>query len=84
VSAPKLIVLGETDIQISRSDAERLAEFSPKAVVHLIPGMNHVLKNVSSDRGLQLASYADPALPVHPELVREIVRFVREVTVVGR
>ncbi len=84
VSVPKLILHGETDIQVKGSDAERLAAHSPEAFMKRIEGMNHILKNVPADRTQQIASYSDPALPVHPVLVEEIVRFVREVSATSR
>ncbi|NNE35532.1 MAG: alpha/beta fold hydrolase [Rhodothermales bacterium] len=77
--APKLILQGETDIQVNAADAERLAQYSPDAKLRVIAGMNHVLKRVSSDRAEQLASYTNPDLPVHADLVSAIVEFVTEV-----
>jgi len=39
--------------------------------------MNHVLKQVAGDdRAANMASYADPALPIDPTLVAQIARFV--------
>lgn len=79
VDLPKLILQGDTDIQIAVEDAERLKSLSGDAELRVIPGMNHVLKMVSDDRAKQLASYTDPALPVAPELVQAIVQFVDSV-----
>jgi len=40
--------------------------------------MNHVLKDVASDdRQANLATYADPSLPVDATLVDSIVTFVK-------
>ena len=83
VEKPKLIVQGGTDIQVKVADAQRLAEFSPNATLLVIPGMNHILKDVPADRGTQVASYSNPDLPVDSELVGAIVTFVRRIAVGG-
>ncbi|HEX9959593.1 MAG TPA: alpha/beta hydrolase [Pyrinomonadaceae bacterium] len=75
---PVLITQGTTDIQATAEDVKLLAAAKPSAKVLMIDGMNHVLKEVSSDRDKQLASYSDPALPVMPELIDEISRFVNK------
>ena len=43
----------------------------------MVPGMNHLLKAVPDDDGKQLASYSDPAIPLHPMLIDEISSFVK-------
>ena len=44
----------------------------------LIPTMNHVLKDVQvDDRAANLATYADPSLPVDSALVDAVVQFVK-------
>jgi uncharacterized protein len=73
---PVLIEQGTTDIQVSVQDAKLLSQARPSAKLSLIEGMNHVLKQVPADRALQVKSYSDPALPVHPELVKDITAFV--------
>jgi hypothetical protein len=40
--------------------------------------MNHVLKLVAADTQQQQASYADPTLPLAPQLVGAIVDFVHK------
>jgi hypothetical protein len=40
--------------------------------------MNHVLKDAPEDRAANLATYADPDLPLHPKLVREIEDFIQD------
>lgn len=75
---PVLIVQGERDLQVSvEADARRLAAADPRAALALIPGMNHVLKAVASDdRAANLATYADPSLPLAPGVVARIADFV--------
>lgn len=75
---PLLIVQGEHDIQVSVADAKALAAAQPKAKLVLVPTMNHVLKDVASDdRQANLATYADPSLPVDATLVDSIAAFVK-------
>ena len=78
LKVPLLIVQGERDVQVSTLDAKALAAAQPKAKLVLIPTMNHVLKDVASDdRAANLATYADPSLPVDPKLVETIADFVK-------
>jgi pimeloyl-ACP methyl ester carboxylesterase len=74
---PALIVQGDTDIQVSVEDAQALKAAKPDAVLAVIPGMNHVLKLVPADMQQQLASYADPALPLAPQFTKAILDFLR-------
>lgn len=71
------IIQGDTDIQVAVSEAELLAQGKPDAELHIIKGMNHVLKMVPADRERQISSYGDPSLPVSPELVESLVKFLR-------
>lgn len=78
LKVPLLIVQGEHDIQVSVADAHALADAQPKAKLVLVPTMNHVLKDVASDdRQANLATYADPSLPVDTTLVDSIASFVK-------
>lgn len=73
---PVCIVSGSADIQISLNDYERLCQVKPDAKQLRISGMNHVLKDVGDDPQLQSRSYGDPALPVHGELIGQLVSFL--------
>jgi len=78
VKLPMLIVQGERDVQVSVADAKALATAQPKARLVLIPAMNHVLKDVASDdRAANVATYADPSLPVDSTAVDAIASFVK-------
>jgi hypothetical protein len=75
---PLLIVQGERDLQVSVADAKLLSAAQPKAKLALLPKMNHVLKDVDSDdRAANVATYADPSLPVDPGAVNAIAGFVK-------
>jgi uncharacterized protein len=77
VSVPILIIQGRRDIQVSVADAERLKAAAPKAELVLLPEANHVLKAVTSDdKRANIATYADPTLPLAPGVVDAIANFV--------
>lgn len=80
-----LVVQGDTDIQTSVADARALAarksppdggRAQPRCEVAVIGGMNHVLKQVPPIRAKQIESYGDPSLPLSPELVSTLTRFI--------
>jgi pimeloyl-ACP methyl ester carboxylesterase len=77
VKKPMLIVQGERDIQVSVADAQALKAANPSASLLLLPDTNHVLKQVTSDQmGANVATYADPSLPLAPGIAEAIARFV--------
>jgi pimeloyl-ACP methyl ester carboxylesterase len=78
LTVPLLILQGAKDLQVSKTDAEALHAAQPKAELHIFPEMNHVLKDVATDdRAANLATYADPSLPIDPALVDAVVTFVK-------
>jgi pimeloyl-ACP methyl ester carboxylesterase len=77
VALPTLIVQGGKDLQIGRDSGDALHAAQPAAEYVVVPAMNHVLKDIEAD-GPQanFAAYADPSLPIAPELVDAIAGFV--------
>jgi pimeloyl-ACP methyl ester carboxylesterase len=75
---PMLIVQGTTDLQANLRDAKALAGANQAATLRLIDGMNHVLKTVPNEPDKQISSYSDPTLPVAPNLISGICKFVHE------
>lgn len=73
---PSLIVQGTTDVQVDAAQAALLKQANPAARMAVIPGMNHVLKQVSADGPQQVASYSNPALPLAPALAESITGFI--------
>lgn len=73
---PILIVQGRRDLQVSVRDAELLARANPRATLHIIDSMNHVLKTVPADQRMNLRAYEVPEFPLAPELVVAIKNFV--------
>jgi pimeloyl-ACP methyl ester carboxylesterase len=76
-AGPVAIVQGDKDLQVSVADAERLKAADPAARLHILSGVNHVLKGVSSDdRGANLATYGDPSLPLAPGVVDAVAEII--------
>jgi pimeloyl-ACP methyl ester carboxylesterase len=73
---PVLVLQGSTDLQVSLADAQRLAAARPGVKLVVLAGVNHVLKVAPADRGANLATYADPSLPLAPGLAEAIAAFV--------
>lgn len=71
-----LLIQGTTDIQVNATDAEALKQGDEKAELLYLEGMNHILKNAPEDRTKNLATYADPTLPLHPKLLPAIHKFI--------
>ena len=74
---PVLVVQGTTDLQVSLADAELLLKGNERAEALTIQEMNHVLKAATADAGENMATYADPDLPLQAGLVKGIVEFMR-------
>lgn len=72
---PTLIVQGSADIQVSEEDAELLAGAMKQAERLPLSSGSHMLKTVVS--GQPLATYRDPKLPLHPDLLPGIIGFIR-------
>ena len=75
---PILIVQGTTDIQVSVSDADKLALANKKSQKQIIEGMNHILKEAEVDRQKNIQTYSIPDLPLKKELMEVIVKFIVE------
>ncbi len=70
------ILQGSTDIQVSVNEANLLANaIGLKAVI--LEGMNHVLKTASFDSASQNRAYTDPNLPITPDLISSLQRFIK-------
>ncbi|MEM9601157.1 MAG: alpha/beta fold hydrolase, partial [Pseudomonadota bacterium] len=75
IDAPVLVVQGDRDIQVAVADAQRLSDAGGELV--LLEGVNHILKAAPEDRAGNLATYADPDLPLADSVVPAIVAFVK-------
>jgi len=74
---PSLIIQGDTDIQVSTKDAELLKASSTLSKLVIIEGMNHIFKKAPLDRDINKKTYNNPELPLHPDLVFEVVNFLK-------
>ncbi|TMI98267.1 MAG: alpha/beta hydrolase [Alphaproteobacteria bacterium] len=78
LETPVLIVWGESDIQVRRSDFDALVAARPDARTLILPATNHMFKPAPreiADRAAQLQSY-DRAAPLTPDLIPGIVDFI--------
>jgi len=75
---PVMIINGTADLQVQVSEAEALKQAKPDTEYLIIQDMNHVLKIVKNMAENQ-NSYANPDLPVSPELISEISKFVKKI-----
>jgi pimeloyl-ACP methyl ester carboxylesterase len=75
---PVLILQGTSDLQVDTNSAENLKKAYPKAKLVLIKGMNHVLRDVGTDKTANMLSYSDPTKPMDEELLKEIVDFIKK------
>lgn len=79
VKVPLLIVQGSTDMQVGVADAEKLKKAKSEAILAIIPGMNHIMKDAPADKDQNLATYSKPELPLKPEFVTTVVNFINKV-----
>jgi pimeloyl-ACP methyl ester carboxylesterase len=78
---PVLILQGLRDIQVHEVDARILKQAAPEAALALLPNVNHVLKHVASDEWADnVATYADPELPLAPGVLEAICDFIEQST----
>jgi len=73
---PVLIINGDKDLQVDEENAEVLQRASPKAQLVVLKEMNHVLKTVSDEKD-NYKSYKDPERPLHPELMKVMIEFIK-------
>jgi pimeloyl-ACP methyl ester carboxylesterase len=75
---PVLIMQGDNDIQVSVEDARLLGAARPDVKLVILPGVNHLLKLAPADRAGNIATYANPALPLAPGVVDAVADFVHD------
>jgi len=77
ISKPVLVLQGQRELQVEENDARLLKAANPQAYLIILPNMNHVMKEVTSDdRNVNIASYSDPASPLAHGLVDAIEHFL--------
>ncbi|MBC3872978.1 alpha/beta fold hydrolase [Undibacterium sp. LX15W] len=78
LAMPVAIFQGDTDIQVGVSQAVLLAQAQPKAELHVVKGMNHIMKSVPADNAQQVASYSDPNLVLDADFLKKLVAFLKK------
>lgn len=74
---PVLLLQGQRDLQVNETDARLLQAANPRASLVILPNMNHILKEITSDdRLVNIASYAEPTRPLAPGLIDSIAHFL--------
>jgi pimeloyl-ACP methyl ester carboxylesterase len=77
LSCPVLILQGTKDLQVKEIDAQKLLQAKQDAKLVMIKNMNHVLKQVDSDKPEDnVKAYSDPNLQVVKELISTITSFI--------
>ena len=76
LNVPTLIINGDADLQVRVEDAKALHRAKPDAQLTIIPGMNHVLKQVSTTQENQ-QSYYDEKFPISGALLKAIIGFIK-------
>lgn len=75
LNIPILLIQGDMDTQVNIDDFKSLKAANSQGKSILIKGMNHVLKEVSSEEE-NIVTYTDPSYQLHSELVPAIVKFI--------
>jgi pimeloyl-ACP methyl ester carboxylesterase len=79
VEKPVLVIQGQRDLQVRPTDGPDLKQADPRAHLVMLPNVNHVLKTVAADDPqANMATYADPSLPLAPGVVDAIAGFLAE------
>ena len=73
---PILIVNGDKDLQVQVSEAEKLRVAKPDSDFKIIPGMNHILKEIKGDDVENSKSYNEPNRPVMSDLLELVAAFI--------
>jgi fermentation-respiration switch protein FrsA (DUF1100 family) len=76
VNCPVLVIQGTTDLQITVEGATEMSRNALKPSLKIIEGMNHVLRTSTIDVNANMATYNNPTLPLHPDLIGVIKEFL--------
>lgn len=79
LNVPILLIGGSTDLQVTPEAAVKLSRMNKNAGLKVIQEMNHVLKRAPLDRMSNLATYNNPDLPIHEDLIPALLTFIQKV-----
>jgi hypothetical protein len=77
ITIPILLLNGDQDLQVSIMEAENLKRAQPSAELHIVPNMNHLLKEVHNLEENQ-KSYYQESFPLSNELVTLVEAFIKK------
>ena len=77
LEVPVLIVQGTTDVQVKVEDAKTLAAAKKDAKLVIIEGMNHTLRQAST-QAEQVKAYYETSLPLAPTLADKMGTFLKQ------
>jgi uncharacterized protein len=78
LNIPILIIQGTTDLQVTVDDAKLLKDSNPDAVLKIIDGMNHVLKDAPINQEKNLETYGNPKLPLASVFKENLINFMKD------
>lgn len=78
LTIPVLIIQGTTDLQVDPAQASLLKQCSKNALLVLLDSMNHILKDAPANRAQNMATYANPTLPLSAGLMPAIAAFIQK------
>lgn len=78
VKIPILVLQGTTDLQITVEGATEMSNESSFSTLKIIEGMNHVLRESSEEVNENMATYNNPDLAIHKDLIRELLFFINQ------
>ncbi|MBL8967046.1 MAG: hypothetical protein JNG85_08555, partial [Spirochaetaceae bacterium] len=76
-AGPLLLVQGNRDVQVSLAEFYPLAKARPDAAAVILPGMNHVLKEVPAELDENYRAFSDPGFPLAEGLAGLLAAFAR-------
>jgi len=78
LKCPVMVIQGTTDLQITVEGATEMSRYAVNPTLKIIDGMNHVLRKCTGAVNENMATYNNPSLPLHPELVGIIKAFLEK------
>ena len=77
LDVPILLVQGTTDLQVKADNLSTYAKANKLSQQYLVEGMNHILKEAPADVTANIATYSQEDLPLHPDLMKGIIDFIK-------
>ncbi|MBW9172772.1 lysophospholipase [Clostridium estertheticum] len=78
LTIPLLIIQGSTDLQVNVADATVLNDSNHNAVLKIINGMNHILKDAPIEQEKNLKTYGNPKLPLSSMFKESLINFMKD------